>query len=88
MFEWNRGLMEDDWNDGQQYVVKMKNKSSSGQEFGTTVKVGEAKSGSHKLAVEEKFKWKMTEFGGWEGEAKVKSSGDLDYKHEWNFPKT
>lgn len=39
------------------------------------------------MAVEEKFKWKMTEFGGWEGEAKVKSSGDLDYKHEMNFPK-
>ena len=31
MFDWNRGLMDDDWNDGQQYVFKMKNKSASGQ---------------------------------------------------------
>lgn len=30
MFDWNRNLMEDDWNDGQHMVVKMKNKSSGG----------------------------------------------------------
>jgi len=88
MFDWNRGLMEDDWNDGQQYVFKMKNKSASGQEFGTTLKVGEAKSGAHKVAFEEKMKCKVSEFGGWETECKFKSSGDVDYKMEMNFPKT
>lgn len=80
--------MEDDWNDGQQYVFKMKNKSATGQEFGTTLKVGEAKSGVHKVAFEEKMKYKIAEFGGQEGEAKFKSSGDVDYKIEMNFPKT
>ena len=39
------------------------------------------------MAVEEKIKTKMSEFGGIEGEAKFKSSGDLDYKYEMNFPK-
>lgn len=57
------------------------------QEFGTTLKVGEAKSGVHKVAFEEKMKYKMSEFGGHEGECKFKSSGDLDYKLEMNFPK-
>ena len=26
MFKWNKGLMEDDWNDGQAYVVKTAHK--------------------------------------------------------------
>jgi len=52
------------------------------------LKVGEAKSGVHKVAFEEKMKVKMSEFGGIESEAKCKSSGDLDYKMEFNFPKT
>jgi hypothetical protein len=52
------------------------------------LKVGEAKSGVHKVAFEEKMKYKIAEFGGQEGEAKFKSSGDVDYKIEMNFPKT
>ena len=51
------------------------------------MKVGEAKSGVHKVAFEEKMKYKIAEFGGQEGEAKFKSSGDVDYKIEMNFPK-
>ena len=51
------------------------------------MKVGESKAGSHKVALEEKMKYKMTEFGGLEGECKVKSSGDIDYKYEMNWPK-
>ena len=39
------------------------------------------------MAFEEKMKYKIAEFGGQEGEAKFKSSGDVDYKIEMNFPK-
>jgi hypothetical protein len=39
LFSWNRCLMEDDYNDGQLYTVKLKNKTDA-VEFNTTVKVG------------------------------------------------
>ena len=51
------------------------------------MKVGEAKSGVHKLAFEEKVKFKVAEFGGQEVEMKLKNSGDMDCKMEMNFPK-
>jgi hypothetical protein len=51
LFKWNRCLMEDDWNDGQQYVLKIKNKGPS-TEFATTFKAGQAKDGKHKLSAE------------------------------------
>jgi len=64
LFDFNRELMDDDYNDGQLYVVKHKKKAGS-VEFATTVKVSDPKSGESKLAVEEKLKCKVKEFGGW-----------------------
>ena len=64
LFNFNRELMEDDYNDGQLYVIKHKKKAGT-SEFGTTVKVGEKKDGVSKLALEEKIKAKTKEFGGW-----------------------
>ena len=57
LFNFNREVMEDDFNDGQLYVVKHKKKVGS-TEFATTVKVADAKDGNSKLAVEEKIKSK------------------------------
>jgi len=73
--------MEDDFHDGQKYVMKWKKKSGK-HEFATTVKVGEEKEGSHKLAVEEKVKTKMAEMGGMQFECKFKNSGDVSYEME------
>jgi hypothetical protein len=41
LFDWNRCLMDDDYNDGQQYVIKHKKKVGN-SEFATTVKVANA----------------------------------------------
>ena len=30
LFKWNKALMEDDWNDGQTYVLKTVNKGPGG----------------------------------------------------------
>jgi hypothetical protein len=73
--------MDDDYNDGQTYMVKWKKKAGT-TEFATTVKVGNAKDGVSKLAVEEKIKAKFTEAGGIQIEAKVKNSGDVAYEFE------
>lgn len=81
LFNFNRDLMEDDYNDGQKYVVKWKKKAGS-TEFATTVKVGDAKEGASKLAVEEKLKLKMKEAGGIQLESKIKNSGDVTYELE------
>ena len=81
LFNFNRELMEDDYNDGQKYMVKWKKKAGT-TEFATTVKVGDAKDGSHKLAVEEKVKAKFTEAGGVQIECKFKNSGDYTYEVE------
>lgn len=51
LYKWNKQLMEDDWNDGQQYFVKYTQKGSD-CEMTTTAKVAEAKSDSHKMALE------------------------------------
>lgn len=86
LFDWNRDLMDDDFNDGQAYVVKHKLKiPESKSEFGTTVKVGHASGGSSKLAVEEKFKTKVDDFGGLEFETKFKSNGDISGEIESNY---
>jgi hypothetical protein len=63
LFNFNREVMEDDFNDGQLYVVKHKKKVGT-TEFATTVKVADAKDASSKLAVEEKIKAKFKEMGG------------------------
>jgi len=81
LFNFNRDLMEDDYNDGNKYVVKWKKKAGK-TEFATTVKVGDAKEGVSKLAVEEKIKAKFTEAGGIQIETKIKNSGDVAYEIE------
>ena len=83
LFNWNRCLMEDDWNDGQHLTMKLKNKAKH-HESATTFKVAEVKDGKHKLAAEEKMKLKMTELGGLEMEVKVKNSGAMSYEFESN----
>lgn len=54
------------------------------QELATTAKVGELKDGKHKLALEEKLKFKLSEAGGWEYEVKAKNNGDVAYEVESN----
>ncbi len=54
------------------------------QELATTAKVGELKDGKHKLALEEKLKFKMTEMGGWEYEVKAKNNGEAAQEIESN----
>jgi hypothetical protein len=39
LFKWNKGLMEDDWNDGQAYVVKTVNKSKDCVSICLSIKV-------------------------------------------------
>ena len=77
VFGFNRTLMEDDWNDGQLYTVKLKNKTNAA-EFATTAKVGQAADGVHKLALEEKVKASHKEMGGFKFEGKIKNSGDVE----------
>jgi|DEB0MinimDraft_12_1074336.scaffolds.fasta_scaffold06633_6 hypothetical protein len=84
LFKWNRCLMEDDWNDGKQYVLKIKNKGPQGTEFATSFKVGEEKDGKHKLAAEEKLKFKHPECGGMEWEVKLKNDGSCSWELENN----
>ena len=84
MLSFNRTLMEDDYNDGQLYTVKLKNKAN-GVANDTTAKVGEAKDGSHKLALENKVKGTVSEIGGFDFEVKYKNSGDADFQSTWHF---
>ena len=79
MFSFNRCMMEDDWNDGQMLVVKDKRKVLD-QDYATTLKVGEAKDGKQKVALEQKIKFKGPELGGYEKEAKFKSNGTISYE--------
>ena len=81
LFNFNREVMEDDFHDGQKYVVKWKKKAGK-QEFATTLKVAEAKEGSHKLSAEEKIKAKVNEMGGMQCETKIKNNGDVAFEVE------
>lgn len=84
MFKWNKNVMEDDWNDGQAYMVKLATKNGPA-EFTTTAKVAEEKSAAHKLALEWKNKYVDKDaLGGLDFEVKVKNSGEVaaDYKSD------
>lgn len=83
LFSFNRSLMEDDYNDGQQLVVKDKRKAGD-HEFNTSVKVGEAKNGASKLVIEEKIKSKFAEIGGMRQECKVKNDGTLSCENQFD----
>ena len=78
LFKFNKTLMEDDYNDGQAYTLKLTNKGDKGFENTLTAKVGEAKDGAHKLALEEKMKEAFTELGGMNYEGKWKNNGDME----------
>jgi len=83
LFSFNRCLMEDDYNDGQTLVVKDKRKMPGGFENTNTVKVGDAKDGQHKVALETKFKGHLFT-NDTTVEAKFKNSGlhSSEYTHE------
>lgn len=83
LFSFNRTMMEDDYNDGQQLVIKDKRKAGN-HEFNTAVKVGEQKDASYKLAVEEKIKSTFTELGGIKLETKFKNNGTVSWESQWN----
>mgnify|MGYP000882672011 FL=1 len=85
LFSWNRCLMDDDWNDGQNLVIKDKRKLHKSHEIATTLKVAEAKDNKQKLALEQKWKGKFEEFGGNEVEAKIKSNGTITWESKNNF---
>ena len=85
LFKWNRSLMEDDWNDGQHLVIKDKRKLLKNHEISTTAKVAEAKDNKHKLALEQKWKGSMEEFGGNDFEAKIKNNGTLTWEMKNNL---
>lgn len=87
LFKWNKQLMEDDWNDGQTYVVKMVNKKA-GAEFTNTAKVADAKSDAHKVALEHKFKVVSKDVAnGLEAEVKVKNSGEIAHETKCDYLK-
>ena len=90
-FGFNQKLMEEDWNDDQKYVFKLKQKGDETvssisfevltlcllQEFGHTIKVGETKSDAHKVSMETKIKTVTKAWEGINNEAKIKNSGEL-----------
>jgi hypothetical protein len=86
LFAYNRSLMEDDFNDGQFLVVKDKRKAGK-HEFTTAIKIAEAKDGKHKLALEEKLKFNVEDFGGINGEAKWKNNGSFSSEIRSDFIK-
>lgn len=53
-FGFNKKLFEDDWNDDQKYVVKLKQKGEE-IDLAHTIKVGETKSDSQKVSMETKI---------------------------------
>jgi len=81
LYNWNRCLMEDDWNDGQQVVVKDKRKAGE-CEFATTAKIAEPSKldGKYKIVLEEKLKHKISELGGNEMETKIKNNGQVSFE--------
>lgn len=84
LFKWNKDLMEEDWNDGQAYVVKHTTKGA-GATFTNTAKAADAKSDSHKVALETKCKYETKEFNGAVFEGKIKNNGEvsIDYKFDY-----
>lgn len=87
LFKWNKQLMEDDWNDGQTYVLKTVHKGK-GTEFTNTAKVGDQKNDAHKVALEHKTKaTEKDTLGGFECEVKAKNSGEIGYDCKWDYLK-
>jgi len=89
IFKWNKQLMEDDWNDGQAYVVKHVMKGDD-TEFTTTAKVGEAKGDSHKVSLEHKMKLNQTKDNAYpfDSEIKLKNNGEIHADVKSDFLKS
>lgn len=85
MFKWNKNLMEDDFNEGQKYVIKHKVKLGQYGDIEGNYKVGEEKSGSHKLAVDGKVSGEVSDFGGVKYEFTRKQDSSIEYKEELKF---
>jgi len=75
MFDFNKRLMDFDWNDGQAYTLEYKIKKEK-YELKNTAKVGEGNNG-HKVGLESKVKFNIEEFGGLESECKIKNNGEI-----------
>jgi len=90
LWGFSKAVHEDDWNEGQNYTLKLKNSASVGS-FATTLKLGRPTLTEDKdlpdappvttvkVAAEEKAVLKFKEFGGSEVEAKYKNDGSLSY---------
>jgi len=79
--------MDDDWNDGQMYTLKLKNKGN-GFDMTNTAKVSHPNGGSNKFAAESKIKVNLDVFGGIQNEVKFKNNGEVSYEFESDALKT
>lgn len=61
LHDYNRKLMEDDWNEGSHYVVKLKSKTEAGNEFTNTTKVGHAQPTDELHSLKNELKMKVRE---------------------------
>lgn len=86
----HKAVHEDDWNEGQNYTVKVK-QATKFAKFASTVKLGRPTTNEDadvadapptttvKVAAEEKVNLEFSELGGWDVEAKYKNDGSLSY---------
>jgi len=87
LFKWNKQIMEDDWNDGQTYVLKTTSKCGDA-ELTNTAKVADQKNDAHKVALEHKTKFVNKEvLNGLETEFKLKNSGEVAYECKSDYLK-
>jgi len=85
MFDFNKRLMDFDWNDGQAYTVEYKIKKE-GYELKNTAKVAEANNG-HKVGLESKVKFNADFANGFDAECKIKNNGELVGEFKSNYLK-
>jgi len=79
LHDFNRKMMEDDWNMNQHLVFKLK-QSMNGIDLATTMKVGHAQPGeSAVVKLEQKNKGVSTDFGGLTCELKASNDGKVKF---------
>jgi len=87
LHDYNRKLMEDDWNDNQHFVFKLKNsmKSAGGNvDLATTLKVAHSQPGeNHNVKLEQKSKGFSSDFGGMDMEIKATQDGKFKFTNEF-----
>jgi len=80
--------MDDDWNDGQHFVFKLKNSMNNAGgkiDLATTLKVGHSQPGeNHNIKLEQKSKGVSTDFGGMEMEIKATNDGKIKFTNEFS----